>query len=106
MTTHDQDVTVTAWNINSLSVQSKTVSIFDCADKERSNLWIFIDTWTATDNEVKYQNLTKDKLYFNSFKSNARGIVVLKKDSCPAKDISTSNIIAGSLTKITFTSDD
>ncbi len=69
MTTHDQDLTVTAWNINSLSVPSKTVSIFDRADKEKSNLQIFIDACTAVENKDKYQKPTKDKLHFNLYKS-------------------------------------
>ncbi len=98
VTTHDKDVAVTAWNVNSLSVPSKTISIFDRTDKEKSNLQI-IDTRTDTDSESKYQNSTEHSLFFISFKPNARGIVVLKKDSCPVKDFSTSNIIAGNLTK-------
>ena len=106
VTTHDQDVTVTVWNVNSLSVPSKTVSIFDRTDKEKSNLQIFIDTRTSTDNESRYQKLTQHKLHFNSFKPNARGIVILKKDSCPAKNVSTSNIITGNLTKVTFMFED
>ena len=106
VTTHDQDVMVTVWNVNSLSVPSKTVSIFDRTDKEKSNLQIFIDTKTSTENEGRYQKLTQHKLHFNSFKPNARGIVVLKKDSYPAKDVTTANIIAGNLTKVTFTFDD
>ena len=102
VTTHDQDVTVTAWNVNSLSVPSKTVSIFDRTDKEKSNLQIFIDTRTSTDNESKYKKLTQHKHHFNSFKPNPRGIVVLKKDSCPAKVFSTTKVIAGNLTKNHF----
>ncbi len=56
----------------------------------------------ALEHEDKYHKLTKDELHFNSYKSNARGIVILKKDSWPAKDFFTSNILAGNLTKITF----
>lgn len=56
----------------------------------------------------KYSNIFKFriicyKLYFKLYASNARGTVVLRKDSCPATDFTTEKIIPENLKKISFT---
>ena len=42
-------------------------------------------------------------MYFNSYKSNARGVTILVKDSCPITDIKSTIIYPGNLTKFNFT---
>ena len=41
-------------------------------------------------------------IYFNSFGSNQRGLVVLLKDSLPAKNVKIENILKGDYTRLTF----
>ena len=41
-------------------------------------------------------------IYFNSFSSNQRGLVVLLKDSLPAKNIKIENIIQGDYMRLSF----
>ena len=41
-------------------------------------------------------------MYFNHLRSNARGVTVLVKDSCPITDIKTTIIFPGNLTKFNF----
>ena len=53
-----------------------------------------------------YRTLTEHELYFNLYSSKVRGIIVLKKESCPITDFETVNIIDGNLTKISFNFDD
>ena len=42
-------------------------------------------------------------MYFNSLRSNARGIAILVKDSCPITNVSSQIIFPGNLTRLNFT---
>ena len=42
-------------------------------------------------------------MYFNSLRSNARGVTILVKDSCPITNIIATVIVPGNLTKFNFT---
>ena len=42
-------------------------------------------------------------MYFNSYASNARGVTILVKDSCPITDIKSTIITPGNLNKYNFT---
>ena len=42
-------------------------------------------------------------MYFNSLRSDARGVTILVKDSCPITNITSTVIIPGNLTKFNFT---
>merc|ERR1712082_41936 len=62
-----------------------------------------VDTRTSPETEHIYQQATKHKLYFNSLRSDARGITILVKDLCPITDITQEIVIQGNLTKLNFT---
>ena len=74
----DIDLAVSVWNINSFSLPSKNRSKYQCCD-EKSNLQIYIDTRTGPKEHDKYKNMKGHELHFNSFMSNTRKIVILKK---------------------------
>ena len=42
-------------------------------------------------------------MYFNSLRSNARGVAILVKESCPITNVSAQIIVPGKLTQLTFT---
>ena len=42
-------------------------------------------------------------MYLNSLRSNARGVAILVKDSCPMTNVSAQIIVPGNLTKLSFT---
>lgn len=52
--------------------------------------------------EPHYKNLTEHDLHLNSYTSNSRGIVILKKESSPASNFLTETIFPSNLTKILF----
>ena len=83
--------------------REKTKNIFNKLNKERSNIFCLLDTRTSPETEHIYQKATKHKLYFNSLRSDARGVTILVKDSCPITNITSTNIIQGNLTKLNFT---
>ena len=79
----DEEIKLTAWNVNSLGDRKKTKNIFNKLNKERSNIFVLLDTRTSSETEHCYQKATKHKLYFNSLRSDARGVTILVKESCP-----------------------
>jgi exonuclease III len=72
-------------------------------NKSPSNLFVLIDTRTSPETEIEHQKCTKHKMYFNHLRSNARGVAVLVKDSCPITDIESTVIFPGNITKFNFT---
>ena len=99
----DEDVKLTSWNVNSLGDRQKTRNILNKLNREPSNIICLVDTRTSTETEHIYQQATKHKLYFNSLRSDARGITILVKDTCPITDITQEIVIQGNLTKLNFT---
>ena len=49
------------------------------------------------------EKLWDGQIFFNSYSSNQRGLVILFKNSLPAKDIKINNILNGDYTRLTFT---
>ena len=41
-------------------------------------------------------------MYFNSYQSNARGVTILVKNSCPITNITSTILVPGNLTKFSF----
>ena len=63
---------------------------------------MLLDTRTSLGTQKDNQKYTSNKMYFNSFKSNARGVTILVKDSCPITDVKSTIIYPGNLTKFNF----
>ena len=99
----DEEIKLTSWNVNSLGDRKKNKNIFNKLNKECSNNVVLLDTRTSSETEHHYQKATAHKLYFNSLRSDARGVTILVKDSCPITNITSTAIIPGNLTKFNFT---
>ena len=61
------------------------------------------DTRTSKEAEKDCQKNSLHKIFFNSYASNARGVAIVVKDSCPITDVKTIIIVPGNLTKLNFT---
>ena len=99
----DEEIRLTSWNVNSMGDRKKTRNILNKLNKERSNIFCLVDTRTSKETEHIFQKATKHKLFFNSLRSDARGITILVKDSCPITNITQEIIIPGNLSKLNFT---
>ena len=99
----DGTIKITSWNINSLGNKSKRMKIHSNINKSSSNLFVLLDTRTFQQTESDHQKCTPHKMFFNSYASNARGVTILVKDSCPITDIKSTIIVPGNLTKFNFT---
>ena len=61
-----------------------------------------IDSRLGKEEEREFEKLWDGPIYFNSFSSNQRGLVVLFKDSLPAKNIKFENILKGDYSQLSF----
>ena len=58
-------------------------------------VFVLVDTRFESEQEREFEKLWDGPIYFNSFSSNQRGLMVLLKDSLPAKNIKMENILQG-----------
>ena len=99
----DDSIKVTSWNVNSLGDKNKRRKIHSNINKSLANLFVLLDTRTSIETEYDHKKCTKHKVFFNHLKSNARGVTILVKDSCPITDIKSTIIFPGNLTQLNFT---
>ena len=66
------------------------------------NCFVLVDTRFETVHEREFEQLWDGPVNFNSFSSNQRGLMVLLKDSLPAKNIKIENVIQGDYTRLSF----
>ena len=82
------DLCVQGWNCNSLTKDISTHRKFiNKLKNSNKNCFILIDSRLGKEEEWEFEKLWDGPIYFNSFSSNQRGLVVLLKDSLPAKNI-------------------
>ena len=82
------DLRVQGWNCNSMMKNYKTwVQFINKLRNSNENCFVLVDTRFETEHERELQKLWDGPIYFNSFSSNQRGLMVLLKDSLPAKNI-------------------
>ena len=82
------DLRVQGWNCNSLTKEFKTHRQFiNKLKNSNENCFILIDSRLDKEHKREFEKLWDGPIYFNSFSSNQRGLVVLLKDSLPAKNI-------------------
>ena len=97
------DIRVQGWNCNSLTKDIKTHKQFiNKLKNSNENCFILIDSRLGKEEEREFEKLWDGPIYFNSFSSNQRGLVVLLKDSLPAKNIKIENILEGDYSRLTF----
>ena len=99
----DETVKVTSWNICSLGDKKKRRSVHNYINKSQENLIVLLDTQMSSETESEHQRCTKNKMYFNSLKSDATGVTVVVNNSCSITDISATPIFPGNLTKYNIT---
>ena len=66
------------------------------------NCFILVDSRFEKEHEREFEKLWDGPIFFNSFSSNQRGLVVLLKDSLPAINIKIETIIRGDYTRLSF----
>ena len=103
MKSPDDTIKVTSWNVNSLGDKFKRRKIHSNINKSLANFFVLLDTRTSLETESEHQKCTKHRMFFNHLRSNARGVTILVKDSCPITDIESTIIFPGNLTKLNFT---
>ena len=97
------DLCVQGWNCNSLTKDTKTHKQFISKPKNSNeNCFILIDSRLRKEEEREFEKLWDGPIYFDSCCSNQRGLVILFKDSLPAKNIKIENILAGDYSRLTF----
>ena len=90
------DLHVQGWNCNSITKEFKTwVQFINKLKNSNENCFILINSRFEKEHEREFEKLWDGPIFFNSFSSNQRGLVVLLKDSLPAKNIKIENIISG-----------
>ena len=103
MTTPDDCIRLTSWNICSLGDPKKRKNIYNKINRSQSNIFLLLDTRTSKEAEWDCQKNSPHQIFFNSYASNARGVAIEIKDSCPIQDVKATIIVPGNLTKLNFT---
>ena len=98
------DPHVQGWNCNSLTEDFKMQKQFihELKKNYNENCFIQINLRLGKEHERGFEKLWDETIYFNSFSSNQRGLVVSLKDSLPAKNIIIENILMGDYMWLTF----
>ena len=103
MTLNSGDLRVQGWNCNSLTNDIKTHRQFINKLKySNENCFILVDSRLGKEHEREFEMLWDGPIYFNSFSSNPRGLVILFKESLHAKSIKIENILEGDYLWLTF----
>ena len=93
-----------SWNCNSMMKTHRSwVQFINKLKNSNENIFLLIDTRFESEHEREFEKLWDGPVYFNSFSSNQRGLMVLLKDSLPAKNVKMENILKGGI-KLRFTS--
>ena len=97
------DLCVQGWNCNSLTKDIKTQRQFiNKLKNSNENCFVLVDSRLGKEEEQEFEKLWDGPVYFNSLSSNQRRLVVLFKDSLPAKNIKFENILKGDYSRLSF----
>ena len=90
------ELRVQSWNCNSLKKKhSSWVQFISKLKNSSENIFILVDTRFGPKQERDFEKLSDGPIFFNSFNSNQRGLMVLFRDALPAKNIVIENRIRG-----------
>ena len=79
---------VQSWNCNSLMKKQKSWLQFTSKLRNSNeNVFTLIDTRFGHEHEREFERLWDGPIYFNSFSSNQRGLMVLFRESFPIKNV-------------------
>ena len=97
------DLRVQSWNCNSMRKNYKSwVQFIGKLKNSNENIFVLVDTRFESEQEREFEKLWDGPVYFNSFSSNQRGLMVLLKDSLPAKNVKMENILIGDYSWLTL----
>ena len=66
------------------------------------NIFILVDTRFGPQQEKEFEKLWDGPIFFNSFNSNQRGLMVLFRESLPVKNILVDNKLKGDFTRLSL----
>ena len=82
------DLRIQSWNVNSMKKSEKSWAQFINKMKNATEeIFIIVDTRFETEHESEFKKLWDGPIFFNSYSSIQRGIMVLIKDSFMGKDL-------------------
>ena len=98
------DLRVQCWNVNSMMKTSRSwVKFVNRLRNSNENIFILVDSRFETEQEIEFKKLWDGPVFYNSYSSNQRGIIVLIKDSFVGKNLEFRNILKGDYSRLTFT---
>ena len=98
------DLRIQCWNVNSMRKSEKSWSQF--INKMRAateEIFIIVDTRFESEQEFEFKKLWDGPIFFNSYSSIQRGIMVLVKDTFVGKDLNFKTILRGNYSRLSFT---
>ena len=98
------DLRIQCWNVNSMRKSEKSWSQF--INKMRAateEIFIVVDTRFESEHEFEFKKLWDGPIFFNSYSSIQRGIMVLVKDTFVGKDLNFKTILQGNYSRLSFT---
>ena len=98
------DLRIQSWNVNSMMKSEKSWAQFINKMKSATEeIFIVVDTRFESEHESEFKKLWDGHIFFNSYSSIQRGIMVLVKDSFMGKDLDFKNILTGNYSRLCFT---
>ena len=90
------DLRVQSWNCNSLKKKQKSwLQFISKLKNSNENVFILVDTRFGPQQEREFEKLWDGPVFFNSFNSNQRGLMVLFQESLPIRNVKVENILKG-----------
>ena len=97
------DLRVQSWNCNSLKKKHGSwMQFISKLKNSNENIFILVDTRFGPQQEKDFEKLWDGPIFFNSFNSNQRGLMVLFRDALPVKNIVVENRIKGDFTRLSL----
>ena len=88
-------LTLLTANVNGFSNDSKRREFYTHIDSSRADIICLTDTRFHSNIHKQIENESNKYCYFNSYRSNARGVAILVSKNCPIKILSTENDTSG-----------
>ena len=75
------DLRVQSWNCNSMMKTHRSwVQFINKLKNSNENIFVLIDSRFESEHEREFEKLWDGPVYYNSYSSNQRGLIVLLKD--------------------------
>ena len=87
------DLRVQSWNVNSMMKTHRSwVQFVNKMKNSNENIFVIVDSRFEAEQEIEFEKLWDGPVFYNSYSSNQRGLIVLLKDSFVVKNLKFSNI--------------